>query len=220
MTLILQGRRIESVSIVDDDPNARAAFGFPVEELNLEPVPAEGPLPDLSQFVEETRKIAQAAICDYKLSVRNYASFNGAQLVALQYQNRFPAVLCTRWETASIDEMRRFRRYIPVLLRPDEFNPDSFVRGLECCLEEFQGRFRPSRRPWRTLVRVEEVDHERSYLYIVIPGWDSHEVVRLQLEDVPPEIQQGIEPEMRFHAQVNVGTESNVELYFEGWESD
>lgn len=220
MTLMLAGRSIHRVCIVDDDPNARIAYEYPVEDLSLQPVPVEGPLPALDLFIEQTLQGTDAAICDYRLGVRSYANFDGAESVAMMYQNQFPSVLCTRWETASIDEMRRYRRYIPVLLRPDELNPDSLVQGFECCIEEFQGKFRPSRRPWRTLVRVEEVDYERSYLYIVIPGWDTNEVIRLCLEDVPSDIRERIGRQMRFHVQVNMGAESSEELYFEEWESD
>lgn len=221
MTLTLADRSIHRVYIIDDDPNVRIAYEYPVEELSLQPVLAEGPLPALNDFIAQTLQVAEAAICDYRLRVRNYANFDGAESVAMMYENQFPAVLCTRWETASIDEMRRYRRYIPVLLRPDELNPDSFVHGLECCIEEFQGKFRPSRRPWKTLVRVEEVDPERSYFYVVIPGWDSNEVIRIRLDDVPSDIQEHIIGEqMRFHAQVNMGAEGSEDLYFEEWESD
>ena len=221
MSLKLNGKEIERVQIVDDDPMVRAAYKYPVEELQLEPILAEGPLPVLDQFITDTLRGADAAILDHQLRARNYANFNGAESVARLYQEGFPAVLCTTWADAKIDEMRRFRRFIPVILRPDELEPDSLVHGFERCIEEFNGRYRPSRKPWRSLIRVEDVDDDewRGFLFVVIPGWDPNEVIRLRRNDVPGDIRERIEAgARRFHAHVNIGAETHEELFFEDWE--
>lgn len=221
MTCVIAGRAIEQIRVVDDDPLVRAAYEYPVEDLGLRPVLADGPFHDLAGFVEETIVTADAAICDYHLRVRNYASFDGAASVAALYQKEFPAVLCTRFvdDAAAIVEMRRHRRYIPVLLNPDDLH-DNLVLGLEQCIEEFGGNFSPSRRPWRTLVRVEAVDHERSLFYVVLPGWSPLEVIGLRTDDVAPEIQERLDHQARFHALVNIGAEGNEDLYFDKWEVD
>jgi hypothetical protein len=221
MTLQLADISIDRVYIIDDDPNAREAYAYSVEDLNLQAVLAEGPLPALGEFIEHTRNSAEAAICDYKLNIRNYAAFDGAQSVTLLYQSQFPVILCTRYEIASIDEMRPYRRYIPVLLKPDELSPDNLIQGFERCIGEFRGEFRPQRRPWRTLVRVDSVDYERSNLYIVVPGWDLNQVVSLHLDDVPPIVRECVSRNQdRFHASVNIGAEGYEDLYFEAWETD
>jgi len=220
MTLTIGGRAISSVYIVDDEPTARTAYGYSVEELNLRPIPADGPLTDIDQFSESMWNTAQAVICDFMLNARNYAVFNGAQLVAKQYQRQFPAVLCTRWEIAEFPEIRKYRRYIPVLLRPDELDPDSLVHALERCIEEFHGQFQPSRRSWRTLVRIEYVDQERGYVGVIIPGWDPQQGINLLLRDLPVEVQNRIANQKRFHAWVNIGGEANEDLYVEEWELD
>ncbi len=221
MSLKLNGKEIERVQIVDDDPMVRAAYEYPVEELQLEPILAEGPLPVLDQFISETLTGADAAIFDHQLRVRNYAVFNGAESVARLYKHQFPAVLCTTWADAKIDEMRRYRRYIPVILRPDELDPDSLKHGFEHCIKEFNGVFRPSRRPWRALVSVEDVgqDEWSQFFFVTIPGWDPKEKIRLRLQDVS-KIRALIQPGALFHAQVNLGAESQEELYFDAWEVD
>lgn len=220
MTLTIRDRVIDSVCIVDDNPDNRSANTWIVEDLNLQPVPADGPLGSLNQFVRTVQGMAQAAICDYMLSMKNYATFNGAQLVAQQYQNQFPAVLYTKWEIADIAEIRQYRRFIPVLVGPDELDTDSLVYAFERCIEEFDGEFQASRRPWRTLVRVENVDYERGYLYVVIPGWDSKQGVKLLLDNLPHKVRERVEHQERFFAQVNIGAEANEDLYFEMWEVD
>jgi len=221
MTRVLAGRSIEKIRIVDDEPSARDTYGYPVEDLCLQPIPAQGPFSDLETLVAETQNLSDAAICDQRLGGRSYASFDGAELVARLYQSEFPAVLCTQWDIDEIiDEIRQYRRYLPVLLKPEELEPDSLVHGLERCIGEFSDEFQPSRRPWRALVRIERVDKERAYFYVVIPGWDPHEAIRLPLASVRPEIQERIrKEEKRFHAQVNIGAEGSEDLYFE-WEID
>jgi len=220
MTLTIRDRVIDSVCIVDDNPDNRSANTWIVEDLDLQPVPADGPLGSLDEFVRTVQGMAQAAICDYMLSVKNYAAFNGAQLVAQQYKNQFPSVLYTKWEIADIAEIRQYRRFIPVLVGPDELDTDSLVRAFERCIEEFHGEFQPSRRPWRTLVRVENIDHERGYVYLIVPGWDPKQGVKLLLDDLPSEVCECIDHQKRFHAQVNIGAEANEDLYFEAWEVD
>lgn len=210
---------IRRVRIVDDEQSVRDAYEYLVEELELEPIAVEGPLPALDDFIDETIHGADAAICDYKLRIRQYATFDGAETVARLYGKKFPAILCTRWELASLDEIRPYRRFIPVMLRPDELDPASLVQGFQRCIDEFKGTFQSNRRPWRTLVRIEEIDMDRQCLYLVVPGWNRNEVIRLRTSDLPKEIFERIGDQKRFHAQINIGAEGSEELYFERWEA-
>lgn len=79
---------------------------------------------------------------------------------------------------------------------------------------------KPSERPWRTLIRVCDVDHADGFFHVILPGWDSRAKVRLDLEEVPDEIRELVEPGKRFHAKVNIGAESKSDLHFEDWESE
>ena len=155
---------IRRVRIVDDEQSVRDAYEYLVEELELEPIAVEGPLP-------------------------------------------------------ALDEIRPSRRFIPVMLRPDELDPASLVQGFQRCIDEFKGTFQSNRRPWRTLVRIEEIDMDRQCLYLVVPGWNRNEVIRLRTSDLPKEIFERIGDQKRFHAQINIGAEGSEELYFERWEA-
>ena len=220
MGMIISGRSIDRIQIIDDDPNVRASYEYPVEELSASPVMAEGPLPILADFIQQSKGVADAAICDFQLRVRNYAGFNGAETVALMYQNQFPAVLCTRYEQSSIDEMRRFRRFIPVLMKPNELNPGSLVKGFEICINEFTDKYSTHRKPWRTLVRVDDLDEENGYFYVIVPAWDPNQIIRIKKSDLPVNMIEKLGRKSRFHALVNVGAEFHQEIYFDNWESE
>ena len=216
--LQLGAMSINTVWLIDDDPKVRNTYEFPVEDLQLKAVSESGPLLDLDTFIN--RRAADAAICDHHLTPRNYAHFKGAELVARWYKMRFPAILCTRVENA-IDEIRPFRRHIPVLFKqPDELNPDSLRMGFEKCIAEFNGTFSPTRRGWRTLVRVVDVDavSTNQVVFVVIPAWNKDREVRLQIAELPKKIQALLDPSKRFHAVVNIGAENHEDLFFEDWE--
>lgn len=219
MPLMIDGTSIERVVVFDDNPAAREAYTYPLEELHVEPIPVEGPLESVDQVAELLPTRAGAVLCDYHLTKKNYAAFNGEEIIVRCYEKKIPAVLCTRY--TDTDRLRRHRRSIPVLMRLGDLSPETIVSGFRSCIMEFGGDFQPDRRPWRTLVRVEEVVEEgpTKSVYVVLPGWDPNKVVRLGLEDLPANIQPLAKVGKRFHAQVNVGADRDDELYFVEWET-
>jgi hypothetical protein len=211
---------IERVVIVDDQPESRKSYGYTVENADFEPVPEEGPLGTLEQYFAHHRiqDVADAALCDYQLSARAYASFTGAELVAIWYKSNFPAVLCTRWEKTQIERIRPLRRWIPVLIRPDELNVDTLVHGLEECIRELQGEFGASRRPWRTQVHFLTPDDEQAETFFAeIPGWENREVIRVRLSDLPENVATLVKENFRCHAYANLGAETTEDLYLCDW---
>lgn len=221
MTPTIQTKPILRIQVIDDDPDVRDAYCYHVEDLNLRPIIEHGPLTDLQTTLQSIRTRSDAAICDFQLQKRQYAAFDGARIVSGLYKLSHPAILCTRWEKAHIDEIRQYRRNIPVLIRPDELEPSSIEWGLQVCLAELNGNFLASRKPWRTLVRVVDIDENGKYIYIIIPGWDRNQGVKVFLEHLPEnvkgKIQQG---EEIFHARVNIGAEEQEDIYVHGWEEE
>jgi len=222
MAITIAKRSIQRVSIIDDQVSAREMCELSVDDLGLEPVSEAGPLDEqLLVCVNTIRERADAAICDYNLKVKAYSTFNGAELAAEFYKVKFPAVLCTKWYKAVIDEMRQFRRFIPSLVDPNKLDPTSIRSGIESCIREFEGDFRAVRRPWRTLVRVEDIrkaDQGSDFVYVVVPAWNSNEVVKLPIMLIPPGIIKKLGAGSRLHAKVNLGASGNEELFFEEWE--
>jgi hypothetical protein len=221
MAITIAKRSIKKISIIDDQAPVRESYEYSVQDLGLESVSETGPLQGLPLCVEAVRRRADAAICDYNLKVKAYSSFNGAELAAEFYKVKFPAVVCTKWHTAVVDEIRQFRRFIPSLIDPAKLDPTSIKSGIESCIREFDGDFRAVRRPWRTLIRVEDVretDQGSAFVYVVVPAWNSNEVVKLPAMLIPPEVFQKLGAGSRLHAKVNLGAVGNEELFFEEWE--
>ena len=195
------------------------AMSIPSRKLGLESVSESGPLDDrLAECVKGVIRRADAAICDYNLRVKAYSTFNGAELAAEFYKAHFPALLCTKWHTAVIDEMRQFRRFIPSLVDPSKLDPTSIRMGIESCIREFVGDFVAVRRPWRTLVRIEDIrksDQDNVFVYVVVPAWNSNEVVKLPSSIIPTSVLQklsGIAPS----CEGEPGAAGNEELFFGG----
>ncbi len=220
MLQTLDGSALQKVAVIDDDPEVRDSYADFLDYLGLDPVDEKGPLGPLDRFVEESRGRSQAAICDHRMSIGPYAGFDGAQLVSEYCQQGFPALLCTSYEGV-IDEITPHRKHIPILLSSDDLDPDSIRIGFERVIAELRGEIPPSRRPWRTLVHVSDVDTVRRYFHFRLPGWDPHKGLRLRIEDVEPEsVRSLLREDSWFHAHVNIGAESHEDLFFERWEVD
>lgn len=215
-------KSIESIAVIDDNPNVRETLTFTVEAAERRAVVREEPLGTLEEFLARPPD-ADAAVSDYQLSPGNYAFFDGATLVSKWYQAKFPAILCTQFDKANVARFRVLRRWIPVLLPPSELDQDSLMRGLELAQQEFAGNFTPSRRPWRALVRFVEFSEAENYANAKVPGW-GEEVVALRAHDLPVGVAEGIRraiergDEFRCYATANLGAERNEELYLSDWE--
>ena len=85
-------------------------------------------------------------------------------------------------------------------------------------MRELEGSFEPSRRAWRTLVRIADVDPDHRCVYVVVPAWNVHRKVRIDNDNLPREIQELVEPDVRLHALVNTGAKNHRELFFDDWE--
>ena len=214
--MLIHGKEISRVLIVDDDPEARASYAYPVEDLELEAVVLEA-VGTPESFVASV-KPSDAVVCDYHLKKHSYSPCNGDVLVAECYKAGVPGMLCTAYTGVTI--RRDYRRFIPALLKSDNLHADAFIAAWEQCLAEIDGIFDPTRRPWRTLVQLGEVDDDRECLYAVVSSWDLHRRIRIDKESVPETIRELLQPgkERHFHAEVNIGAGSREDLYFVSWE--
>lgn len=216
----IQGYPIERVAVVDDDPNGRNTYKLTIEDMESTPVLENGPLTKLNLYVNGLQTRVNAAFCDYHLKKHgDYADFNGDELASCLYQRNIPVVLCTNYSDWEATLLRRCRRNIPRVISYEEACPETILNAFEMCIREFQDDFEVTRRPWRTLVRIEEYDEEGGYSYVVVPGWDSKKRIRVQNDDFSSEILEKAKKGLyRCHAKVNIGAESDEDLYFTEWE--
>ena len=209
-------RKIDRVLIVDDNPEARVSHGFLIEDMDLIPHKVKNiHNGNLQNFFNSIRS-TDAILCDFQLKNRSYAPHNGDRIVSQCFRRGILGALCTNIAGASI--RRDYLRYIPGLLRKGNPCPDELLRAWKNCMDELIGEPRPSRRPWRTLVRVGDVDDEHKCFYAVIPAWDTQIKVRIDFDNLPENIVGLVRPDHRFHAQVNTGAMDPADLYFDGWE--
>jgi hypothetical protein len=209
-------RIISRVHIIDDNEIFRGALEEAVQESELQPIQQQSKVESVDRFLMEVVGSEDAVVSDHQLKIKNYFPINGAEVVYKCYEHKIPSVLVTRYET-HIDEIRRYRKNIPVILNPEDFEPDTLIHSLEVCINEFNGNIRQARKGWRTLVRIDGADE--SHVYVIIPAWHTSEVISINKSDLPEDMRGIAVPEKRFHACINIGTESPNDLYFTNWES-
>ncbi|MEM9109143.1 MAG: hypothetical protein AAGC72_03895 [Planctomycetota bacterium] len=200
-----------SVAVVEDNEDRRDTLCDELEPAVRSVQGMQGPFADVDSLVSEICTSMSAATCDHHL-ISNYAEFNGAEAVSRLYENHLPAVLVTSYEQASVLEIRPYRRNIPVVMGFSDANPDALIAAWSICEEEYQGRFMPTRKPWRAMIRVDDVKDDD--VFVFLPGWDSDEVIRLTKRMFPDDLQTYLQPDFRCYTTVNKGAESNHDLYF------
>jgi hypothetical protein len=215
MSVRISGIKIDRVKIIDDNPIARKATALNLYDARFSPIEEPGPLGDLGAFIKTSIKTVDAIICDHRLTTHSYANFRGAEVVAKFYLKQKPAILSTAWSRADIVDLRYYRRYMPSVINSGELDPQTIMAGFRTCIQEIKGEFLPSRKPWRTLVRVVEADEKENVFNVELPGWDSNQVIKLPIDLVPVEFRSLTKEDYRFYAQVNIGADDQDDLFFD-----
>lgn len=220
MSIKIEGFDINNVCIVDDDDLARESLEFTVEDAKMTALPQDESVEDIEAFLTFCKLHADAVVSDHHLmKKRNYFPVNGAEFVSKCYDRNIPSVLVTRYELPEIHDIRMYRHKIPIVLAPEEFGPESFLKSLETIINEFKGVYVSERKPWRTLVRVDDVDIEgKGNFYVFVPAWNPNKAISLNKKGLPEQLQKLITPDFRFHAKVNLGANSLNDLFFKDWE--
>lgn len=222
MSVILLDREISKIHVIDDDIDSRESYGLTVEEIEVETVLQNDRVDNIDTFLL-TISNRDAVVSDHHLKKSSsYFPINGANFIYKCYDKHIPSVLVTKYEMASYHEIRPFKRNIPVVLTPEQFNPDTLVRALELCVTEFKGNFSQTRKTWKTLVRFDDVlkdeANNKTVAMAILPSWNMNMVINLKMMELPEEIQQIAEPDLRLYANVNIDAEDPYELYFQNWE--
>lgn len=216
LAVALQPTR-KKVAVLDDRPRGRTTLAGELRRANFEPEIFAGTYSNIPNLVTQVlHSESQAAVCDYKLNLFNYVRGNGAEAVREFYNNKLPSILITNIDEQIIEEIRPYRRYIPVLLDKADIYPDTLKEGIQVSEEELRGHFQPNRRPWRAMIRINWIDN--GIVGIVLPGWDSDQEVHVIKDIFPTTLWQHLVPDRRFFAQVNIGAEDESELYFTEFE--
>lgn len=209
--------------ILDDDPDSRTSLALLAGHVGMSAKPvASAPL-SADAFVKAVKADDGMVITDLRLSESwPGLSFDGAEIASLCYRQGIPAVLVSHFAEVDSDSViRPHRRNIPSVVPADEIDGTVLSGALKLCRDEISGTFARSRRPWRALVRVEEVGRtigDTTLVGVVVPEWHPHELVRLPISMMPAELRAKVTPGMRCFASVNTDAESRAELFFDEWE--
>jgi hypothetical protein len=212
----------DSVAVIDDDRGAAEAMSEIVRDAGFDPFVVTGRRFEMvSDLVSHVQLNARAAVCDHRLRPRQLAAFDGAEAAVELMNVRIPSVLVTQYvDTDSHVSIRRWRRDIPVLLSRDDADSDRIKQGLDDCAREMMGEYLPGRRPWRTLIQVDGIDQESGEQVVEarVPAWNPLKVVRFPSSLLPHGLRAAIAPGTYLFAEVNIGAETEEELYFSEFE--
>jgi hypothetical protein len=216
MSLIIDDREINTVCVIDDDAQARDGWSLAIEDSKLHPFPQNERVQSIDDYIPYLQKF-DAIVTDHHLKKKNYFPVNGAEIVYRCYEYKIPSILVTRYDDeAVVDEIRKYRNKIPVVLSQEDYAPDTLKQGLEICINEFKGKLVQERKLWRTLIKVD--DRDEKHIYLMIPAWNPNKIVSINQNLIPAEISKNIQPDMKLFARVNIGATDAIDLYFENWE--
>jgi hypothetical protein len=219
-----QNLNISRVAVLDDDQEQAEITSLCLEAAGFEPliVKAAEPFTTHEQLTAVlTDSGVQAAICDHRLTLRRFSTFNGASHVAYEYDRGFPSILVTQYVDIDRDvSIREYRQKIPVLLSRDLADPENIIIGLQVTVDELNGKVPPERIPHRTIIRITEIGDEANQQVVdaIVTSWNPYRAVRFPLKLIPNELHSMVAPGARFVANVNIGTEKQEGLFFFGFE--
>lgn len=204
--------RINKIAIIDDKKEARDSMAEIVSDANFSYEIINKKIDSVDKLFETIGKTSQAAVLDHHLNIANYANFTGAQAVSELFKKKFPALLVTAYSQSEIDQIRLYRKNIPVIISSNEFDSSDIEPGLTKCINELKDKYNKDRKGYKSLFRIENLDEKRRVAFIIIPSWDSQETIRLPFEVFA---KKNLEIGERFYATINLGAEKQEDLFID-----
>lgn len=216
--LTIRDRELSTIGVVDDNVKARQSRNLLISDSNLDTYDVAGPLTSVAEVAERLARSCDAVICDHHLNANAiYASFLGAELVAQAVRDGLPAVLCTRYMTTEIVDIRPHLPYIPVFVSPRQLrDPVDLRDALDTCIGEMSGEVVPERRLWRAQIVIEELAESDTFIASV-PGWDTGQVIQLRRSDVPESLRASIAVGFRTFVRANLDEERPEHFFVTDW---
>lgn len=221
--LNIEGRDISRVFLIDDDPSVRELYEYHLDDLRVDTEEIFH-ISGMDQLLNASND-HDGFVCDFHLNNSRYSPINGDVIVSSLYKKNIPAVLCSR-DVDTISSVRRLRHSIPCIIEARNLNGESVMDAFATCIREFSGNFSSIRRPWPTLIRIENIVQESPAILrvaVVVPGWESQSIIEVDIskEEVGfcSEIVKSIKggDVYRCKAQVNLDAESQTDIYIKDW---
>lgn len=202
---------LQRIAAIDDQPRSIEIMSDSITNfLDAEPVCYKAIAADqykIEQWVKD--EDIDGVLIDYNLKKGNFSTQNGAVIAAHLFRMGKPTVLTTAGRLSGVAEAIWLGREIPAFV--DKKQLDLIGPAFNRAQQEIQGKIKPERRAYRTVVRIENADSRHCNL--VILAYDPHEIITVTTADLRHRL--GSEPieGMRFKAEVNIGAESVDELF-------
>jgi hypothetical protein len=208
--------------IIDDDVHEVDMAKEAAVEAGYDPVVVPPDLGNLAAVVDAVEAAQPAGvICDQRLSHHSHASFEGAAAVAELTERGIPSILVSQYLDDAEIAIRPFLPHVPVLLRRDDLQAEQIADALELCRDEIEGHPRPDRVPYRVLVDIRRKERSGGIdvAVAVVPARSSVREVRFPLSLIPESLLRKPVDGQVLIAWVNIGTESEAELFFDRFEA-
>lgn len=203
------------VAVIEDHDDTAAAMAI---QLSLFSTPVRIPLrANMDSLLDQVASEADFAIFDHRLgSGGDAVAYTGAQAA---YRCAIPSILITTYLDDDSAAIRQYQARIPrVVKRLDtSLRPDLLREALMDAAAEDAGFIRRERQPFRTVVRVVELQPATvPRVRVVVSAWRPEEAVTLPAEMITTDIEKdfaGLEG-LRLLADVNIYASSRSDLYF------
>jgi hypothetical protein len=203
---------------VDDDDQGRDDLMDELRDYDIEPFTVAGPYgQEIDRMVADIERQAPSfVICDHRLQPAGLASFFGADVVRRLVERNIPAMLLTMYQSTDRLDLRASRYALPVVMGRDEFRIARVQDYFDICRREILATPVDTRRPHRVLIRVDDIPGgavaER--IDAVIPSWSPDHAVPVPISCIDPAILGNVRKGVYLLGEVNIGAESEDELYF------
>ena len=212
------------VAAVDDVPDELETLEGELEEAGHEVLPRRASLPSLDSLVSWLgEQKAEAFVCDQRLSVSTYATFQGAEAISLVVcRLGLPSILVSSYFATELLAIMRWRAHIPIVIEKETLNPSIINEGFRLCESELQGDIPTQRILRRTGLSIQRVSGGNPVLVdVIIPSWDEDQVVRFPLELIEDarlkeEVVEGHSDWII--AKSNIDAERSSDLFFQDFE--
>lgn len=207
--------KITTVATVDDDAAAQDAMAHKIKDLlGANPVKISGPRlnPDvlLERMIDQG---IQAAIVDFKLTLRGYSEYDGIDFVSNLTSAGIPAVLATSYP--STEKLIWNGQNVPAVIRKGMIGRD-LKSAVDSAELRSHGYYSLDTKPERTVVRVTSVDYEE--VGLVVPAFSSEQFILVRRSELEARLGCTVADDSRFLADVNIGANSIDRLFLSNLE--
>lgn len=203
------------VAVIDDDIDGRETIVDQLEEWNYEAVPIVGPFGSrIDRLIAEVEAINPGfVICDNRLTAKQYASFDGIQVVERLIEAKRPAMLLTQYQETDRVALRLARSRIPVIKARDNFWIEEVDSLHDVVRREIDKSPVASRKPHRVLLRVEAV--RPGDVDVVVPSWNAQHALAVPKQLLSRRVRDTVNAGDYLLGEVNIGALTEDELFFD-----